>query len=90
MCTLQNKFKSKDLILKGTNDSLIEFLKLRKEFKLQPASWADSRITLSVNYLRWPKHLQCILLDKEDRVKYADEIEKHNLYLKNNLKKNFF
>ena len=62
------------LSLPTFKDFLIEFLKLRKEFKLGD-SWANSRLTLSVNYLRWPKHLQCILLDKEDRIKYADEIE---------------
>ena len=45
-----------------------------KEFKLGD-SWANSRLTLSVNYLRWPKHLSCTLLDQDERQLYAQELE---------------
>tara|TARA_Y100000389_G_scaffold126710_1_gene124045 strand:- start:81 stop:554 length:474 start_codon:yes stop_codon:yes gene_type:complete len=62
------------LALPSFKKFLLLFLDLRKEFKLGD-SWANSRLTLSVNYLRWPKHLSCTLLDKEEREKYAQEFE---------------
>ena len=34
-----------------------------------------NRIPLSINIMRWPPHLQCTLLDTEDRKLYASEIE---------------
>lgn len=37
----------------------------------------DNRIPLSVNYLRWPRHLQVILLDEAMRVEYANKIEEY-------------
>lgn len=38
-------------------------------------SFETNRIPLSVNYLRWPPHLQCILLDNQVREEFADTIE---------------
>ena len=38
-------------------------------------SFEYNRVPLSVNYLRWPPHLQCSLLDTKERVKYANDIE---------------
>ena len=37
----------------------------------------NNRIPISLNYLRWPPHLQATLLDKETRQKYVDEILPH-------------
>ena len=37
--------------------------------------FAHNRIPLSINYLRWPPHLQCTLLSKQDRLHYAKAIE---------------
>jgi len=34
----------------------------------------NNRIPISLNYLRWPPHLQASLLDLETRQKYVDEI----------------
>lgn len=44
---------------------------LRKEYNLD---FAYNRIPLSINYLRWPPHLQCTLLDSSTRSYYADLI----------------
>ena len=49
-----------------------DVMELRKDYNL---NFEHNRIPLSINYLRWPLHLQTILLDKEQRVKYANEIE---------------
>jgi pyruvate-formate lyase-activating enzyme len=46
-------------------------MQLRKDYN---TDFAHNRIPLSVNYLRWPPHLQCTLLSKEDRQQYADAI----------------
>jgi pyruvate-formate lyase-activating enzyme len=62
------------LALPSFKKFLLLFLELRKEFKLGD-SWANSRLTLSVNYLRWPKHLSCTLLDQDERQLYAQELE---------------
>lgn len=35
----------------------------------------ENRVPLSINYLRFPPHLQVTMLDKEVREKFADEIE---------------
>jgi organic radical activating enzyme len=45
---------------------------LRKDFN---TDFAYNRIPFSINYLRWPPHLQCTLLDKQQRIVYADDIE---------------
>ena len=47
-------------------------MKLRVEFN---RDLAHNRIPLSVNYLRFPPHLQCTLLDPITRVSYAGDIE---------------
>ena len=49
-----------------------EVMELRTHYNL---NFEHNRIPLSINYLRWPHHLQTILLDKEQRTQYADEIE---------------
>lgn len=47
-------------------------MELRKKYN---NTFEHNRIPLSINYLRWPPHLQCTLLSKQDRIRYADEIE---------------
>ena len=37
----------------------------------------NNRIPISLNYLRWPPHLQATLLDKETRVDYVNKILPH-------------
>ena len=49
-----------------------DIMKLRVEFN---RDLAHNRIPLSVNYLRFPPHLQCTLLDKTTRISYAGDIE---------------
>ena len=49
-----------------------DVMNLRKLFN---TSFEINRIPLSINYLRWPKHLQCTLLDVDTRKQYADNIE---------------
>ena len=36
---------------------------------------ANNRIPLSINYLRFPPHLQCTLLDRTTRISYAQDYE---------------
>ncbi|MBR20734.1 MAG: hypothetical protein CMA64_11430 [Euryarchaeota archaeon] len=36
---------------------------------------ANNRIPLSINYLRFPPHLQCTLLDRNTRISYASDYE---------------
>ena len=38
-------------------------------------NFENNRIPLSVNIMRWPPHLQCTLLSRNDRLRYADNIE---------------
>lgn len=56
--------------------TFVDFIKLimnfRKDFNIDSA---HNRIPLSVNYLRWPPHLKCNILNKENRIAYADNIE---------------
>jgi organic radical activating enzyme len=56
--------------------SFVKFIELimnfRKKFNIDSAF---NRIPLSVNYLRWPPHLKCSILDKNKRILYADSIE---------------
>ena len=49
-----------------------DILQLRVKFN---TDFAHNKIPLSINYLRWPLYLQCHLLDQDQRIKYADEIE---------------
>lgn len=49
-----------------------DIMKLRVEFN---RDLAHNRVPLSVNYLRFPPHLQCTLLDKATRISYASDIE---------------
>jgi organic radical activating enzyme len=46
-------------------------MSLRKDFN---KDFAYNRIPFSINYLRWPPHLQCTLLDNDQRTMYADSI----------------
>ena len=56
--------------------TFVDFIMLVMDFrKKYNKSFEVNRIPFSVNYLRWPPHLQCTLLDKEYRTKYADTIE---------------
>lgn len=56
-----------------TFEDFIELvMQLRKDYN---KDFAYNRIPLSVNYLRWPPHLQCTLLDKDIRLQYADAIK---------------
>ncbi len=56
--------------------SFVDFIELimnfRKDFNVDSAF---NRVPLSINYVRWPPHLQCNILDKKDRIMYADTIE---------------
>lgn len=52
------------------------FIETVMDFRMKfNKSFETNRIPLSVNYLRWPLHLRCTLLDKEERAKYASVIE---------------
>lgn len=56
--------------------SFIDFIMLVMDFRTQyNKSFEINRIPLSINYLRWPPHLQVTLLDKEERISYANTIE---------------
>lgn len=46
-------------------------MNLRKDYN---NDFAYNRIPVSINYLRWPPHLQCTILDKDIRAKYSDKI----------------
>jgi hypothetical protein len=53
-----------------------KFISLIMEFrKIYNKDFAYNRIPLSINYLRWPPHLQATLLDQDTRTTYATEIE---------------
>ena len=68
------------LSLSGFQKFIDVVMDFRKQYN---TSFETNRIPLSVNYLRWPLHLQCNLLDTEQRIKYAEEIEEHcEKYLK--------
>lgn len=49
-----------------------DIMQLRKKYNF---NLEENRIPISINYLRWPKHLQTTLLDKEKRIQYANQIE---------------
>ena len=53
-------------------DFVDDVMQLRVKYN---TSFETNRIPLSINYLRWPQHLQCTLLDINTRTKYADDIQ---------------
>ena len=55
----------------GFDKFLLLILELRKKYN---TCFEVNRIPFTVNYLRWPLHLQCDLLDVEYRSKIADNI----------------
>lgn len=60
------------LSLTTFDDFLMTILDFRVEFN---KSFEVNRIPLSINIMHWPPHLQCTLLDKEERIPIADTIE---------------
>jgi organic radical activating enzyme len=61
-----------DLLSSESFDDFIRFVcALRKKYDVNRAR---SRITLSVNYLRWPSHQQITLLDDVQRKVFADKM----------------
>jgi|TARA_B110000908_G_scaffold167511_1_gene220589 pyruvate-formate lyase-activating enzyme len=54
------------------NDFIEDIMKLRITYN---KDLANNRIPLSVNYLRFPPHLQCTLLDIDTRISYANQYE---------------
>lgn len=74
-----NRTKSNVSIMTTVNilslPTFVEFIELVMELRKDyNHDFAYNRIPLSINYLRWPPHLQCILLDKDTRLQYADAI----------------
>jgi MoaA/NifB/PqqE/SkfB family radical SAM enzyme len=58
--------------------SFTKFIDLVMEYrKKYNFDLSKNRIPLSINYLRWPPHLQCDILDDLDRQLFADAIEDH-------------
>ena len=62
------------LSLPSFTDFIGDIMELRKKFNLGSGL---NRIPLSVNYLRFPPHLQVTLLDSEVRHEYARKIEEY-------------
>lgn len=60
------------LSLPTFNNFIKQLMELRKKFN---KNFENNRIPLSVNIMRWPPHLQCTLLSKKDRTKFANDIE---------------
>ena len=57
--------------------TFIDFIMTIIDFRKQHnKSFETNRIPMSINIMHWPPHLQCTLLDKDERVEYADTIEK--------------
>jgi|TARA_X000000950_G_scaffold146324_1_gene180778 organic radical activating enzyme len=72
--------KSKVAIMTTINilslPTFTDFIKTLMDLRAKHnTSFEYNRVPLSVNYLRWPPHLQCSLLDTKERVKYANDIE---------------
>jgi pyruvate-formate lyase-activating enzyme len=59
------------LSLPTFNDFIKDIMDLRILFN---KGLENNRIPISLNYLRWPPHLQASLLDTEERQKYVDSI----------------
>lgn len=56
--------------------TFIKFIQLIMELRIKfNHGFEHNRIPLSINYLRWPPHLQCTLLDRSSRNKLAQDIE---------------
>lgn len=56
--------------------TFIDFIKLIMDFrKSYNKSFEYNRIPLSINYLRWPPHLQATMIDNGERIKTASAIE---------------
>ena len=56
--------------------TFLDFIMTVMDFrKVYNKSFEVNRIPLSINIMHWPPHLQCTLLDKEDREKVANTIE---------------
>lgn len=56
--------------------TFVDFIMLVMDLRVKyNKDFAYNRIPLSINYLRWPPHLQVTLLDKEYRIKSANTIE---------------
>lgn len=56
--------------------TFIDFIMLIMDFrKIYNKNFEYNRVPLSINYLRWPPHLQFTLLDKQERVNTANTIE---------------
>jgi pyruvate-formate lyase-activating enzyme len=53
-------------------DFIMTVMDLRR---VHNTSFEWNRVPLSINIMHWPPHLQCTLLDKEDRIRIADTIE---------------
>jgi pyruvate-formate lyase-activating enzyme len=62
------------LSLPTFTDFIDQIMELRTEYN---KDFAYNRIPLSVNYLRWPPHLQVHVLDLEDRQAYSTKILAH-------------
>lgn len=83
-CSNVEKFltetKSKVAIMTTINvlslPTFVNFIELimnfRKDFN---TNFEENRIPLSINYLRWPPHLQCNILEDQQREFYANDIE---------------
>jgi len=68
------------LSLPTTTDFLDLVIELRKEFNLTSA---NNRVPVSINYLRWPPHLNVLILPKDLRKHFAKDIlAKSELLLK--------
>ena len=52
------------------NDFIEDIMELRIKYN---KNLANNRIPLSINYLRFPPHLQCTLLDRNTRISYASD-----------------
>lgn len=56
--------------------TFVDFIMTVMDFrKLYNTSFEHNRVPMSINIMHWPPHLQCTLLDKEQRVKIANTIE---------------
>jgi organic radical activating enzyme len=56
--------------------TFIDFIMLVMDFRKEyNTSFEHNRIPLSINYLRWPPHLQATLLDTYERIQTANTIE---------------
>ena len=73
-CTVSIMTTINVLSLPTFADFIDDVMELRTEYN---KDFAYNRIPLSINYLRWPPHLQVKILDKADRIVYAEQIKTH-------------